>query len=183
MAATASRAAPYYSLLPPPSKCAPDSAFVTLIANETYVSGALCLRSSLQRVSSVCPLVLVVADPLSEPAMTQLTAAFGSGNVRRLSELRDRVGHHKAAGRQLSQSTLKSTRQLTRDGGWSRRTFQKLLLFALIEFRRAAFLDIDMLVARNIDVLLDQPPFAAVAALPYETKKFNSGAPPAPGTA
>ena len=70
---------------------------------------------------------------------------------------------------------IKSTRELQRSGGWARRTHKKLLLFALRGVRKAAFLDIDMLVLRNLDVLLDQPAFAAVAALPYTTTSFNSG--------
>ena len=171
-----------YKLLPtrPAGACAPGAAFVTLIANETYVPGAICLRRSLERVRSVCPLVLVVADPLPQEAMAELTAAFGNENVRSLSQLRARVDAHRpappsAGRRMLQEAPLKSTRQLIRAGGWAKRTHQKLLLFALDGYRRAAFLDIDMLVARNIDALLDQPPFAAVAALPYATKSFNSG--------
>jgi len=171
--------APYYKLLPPRSSdaCAPSAAFVTLVANETYVPGALCLRSSLLRVGSRCPLILVVADPLPEAAMAQLSAAFGERHIRRLSKLRERLDNYMIppGRRLLERSTLRSTRQLTRSGGWARRTHQKLLLFALDGYRRSAFLDIDMLVARNVDALLDLEPFAAVAALPYATKSFNSG--------
>ena len=193
------------SLLPTPPACADSAAFVTLIANVTFVPGALCLASSLRRVRSKCPLVLVVADPLPAEALTQLRAGFNASLILPLSRLRQRVHAYKQScskdedgcaektpsfqastlrqgdpqfkdgpGRRLA-SALRSTRQLTRDGGWARRTHQKLLLFALEGYRRAAFLDIDMLVARNVDAILNQPPFAAVAALPYATKVFNSG--------
>ena len=172
-------------LLPAPPACAESAAFVTLIANVTFVPGALCLASSLRRVRSTCPLVLVVADPLPAESLSQLRAGFNTSLIVPLSRLRQRVDDHKQAlsqpasspsdrGRRLA-SALKSTRQLTRDGGWARRTHQKLLLFALEGYRRLAFLDIDMLVARNVDAILHQPPFAAVAALPYATKVFNSG--------
>lgn len=178
--------------------CAPDAAFVTLVANESYVSGALCLRRTLQRVGSVCPLLLVVADPLPTPAMEELTNAFGSGRIRLLSSLRRRLDRYLSkqadtmdsnsaaaahTGRRLVEDLpetqpsgpIKSTRELQRSGGWARRTHKKLLLFALRGLRKAAFLDIDMLVLRNLDVLLDQPAFAAVAALPYTRTSFNSG--------
>ena len=183
-----------------PGSCAPDAAFVTLVANESYVQGALCLRQSLARVGSACPLVLVVADPLPAEAMSALEAGFNASHLVSLSALRQRldryeqrqlarrvradeqkqlVGRRLSVSRQLSQAAagapLRNTRQLTRAGGWARRTHQKLLLFALRGYRKAAFLDIDMLVLRNIDVLLDQPAFAAVAALPYTTRSFNSG--------
>ena len=170
------RLAPYLKLLPTPSRCAPNATFVTLIANETYVPGAVCLRRSMARVGSRCPLSLVVADPLPDSAMAELTAAFAGSRIRRLSDLRARVDQHKRAGRRLqTRAQLMSTRQLVRATGWAHRTFQKLLLFALDGYSRAAFLDIDMLIARNVDALLDQPPFAAVAALPYAMKQFNSG--------
>ena len=170
-----------HKLYKPPVACAPAAAFVTLIANETFVPGALCLARSMQRVHSRCPLVLAVADPLPAAAMAELRTAFNASLIRPLSELRSRVDHYKqlqasSAGRRLAATAaLKTTRQLTRAGGWARRTHQKLLLFGLEGYRRAAFLDIDMLVARNIDAILDQPPFAAVAALPYSTTSFNSG--------
>ena len=174
--------------------CAPSSAFVTLVANESYVHGAVCLQTSLRRVHSACPLILVVADPLPAEAMTQLSAAFT--DVIQLSELRQRLDRYEQ--RQLARKTqaeheanafggarrlaavkaqapIRSTRQLTRAGGWARRTHQKLLLFALKGYRKAAFLDIDMLILRNIDALLEQPAFSAVAALPYTTSSFNSG--------
>ena len=54
--------------------------------------------------------------------------------------------------------------------GLAKRTHQKLLVFAMRGYKRAAYLDIDMLVTRNVDALLEQQPFAAVAALPYSTK-------------
>ena len=188
----------------PHGTCASNSAFVTLIANESYVSGALCLKRSLMRVRSACPIVLVVADPLPADAMAQLESEYDSSNIRRLSALRlsldtyeqwvahgpqDKLGV--SAGRRLQHlqpagsakgkggGELRNTRQLHRAGGWAKRTHQKLLLFALGGYRRMAFLDIDMLVTRNIDALLDSQlipaSFAAVAALPYSTSSFNSG--------
>ena len=191
--------------------CAPNAAFVTLIANETYVDGALCLRRALLRVRSSCPIVLVVADPLPRDAMAALAAEYNSSNIHKLSDLRlrldkyeqrqlaRRVREDEQGARRLQQILpspydsiprrlaggsggdagaaveLRNTRQLHRAGGWAKRTHQKLLLFAMRGYSKLAFLDIDMLVTRNIDALLEQPAFAAVAALPYSTSSFNSG--------
>ena len=81
-----------------------------------------------------------------------------------------------APGRGLREGkALTSTRQLARPAGWARRTHQKLLLWALPGYRTAAFLDVDLLVTRNIDALLHVAGFAAVSALPYQTAQFNSG--------
>ena len=75
-----SRAAPYLKLLPSPQRCAPNATFVTLIANESYVPGAVCLQRSLARVGSRCPLTLVIADPLPDFAMAELTANVEEGD-------------------------------------------------------------------------------------------------------
>jgi hypothetical protein len=171
--------------------CVPESTFVTLVANETYVDGALCLRRSLKKVGSVCPLMLIVSDPMPGFAMERLGAEFGRGEIRLLSELRQRLDHFErrqltrkateedqVAGRRLSTEAgaeIKSTRQLGRSVGWAKRTHQKLLVFAIKGYRRAVFVDIDVHVTRNIDALMSQPAFSAVAALPYSTKDFNSG--------
>ena len=132
------------------------AAFVTLIANESYVAGAICLRQSLERVKSACALELVVADPLPANAMAALAAAFNASRIRPLSELRRRLDRYEqrllarrvredeersqAFGQQRrleeARSALKSTRQLQRAGGWARRTHQKLLLFALRGYRK-----------------------------------------------
>ena len=189
-------------LFPPSSgTCPPGAAFVSLVANVSYVPGALCLRSRMTSVGTACPLVLVVADPLPRHAMVELEEAYGPGRIRRLSDLQERLRRHSAArqnhsaaasdaapnplGRRLAKGfarepatkPLSSSRQLVRSTGWARRTHQKLLLWALDGYTTAAFIDIDTLVRSNIDALLSRShrPFSAVSALPYSLGMFNSG--------
>ena len=87
-----------HALLPRPATCEHGSTFVTLVSNASYVAGALCLRTALTRVGSMCPLLLVVADDPGEelpPAsVRELTDAYGIGSVIRLSELRARLQRH-----------------------------------------------------------------------------------------
>ena len=61
-------------------------------------------------------------------------------------------------------------------------THRKLLVWALPDLRRAVFLDLDLLVLRNVDGLTFEAAdlegdaaFSAVAALPYSRSLFNSG--------
>ena len=81
-------------LLPAPPACAESAAFVTLIANVTFVPGALCLASSLRRVRSTCPLVLVVADPLPAESLSQLRAGFNTSLIVPLSRLHCAIQSH-----------------------------------------------------------------------------------------
>ena len=187
--------------------CAPEAAFVTVLSNESYLPGALCLARSMELAASRCPFLLVVDDlegaSFSSSAIARLHSAFGAGSLVKLSHLYDRVlqfSNQTAAafststiavsdastkrgasrGRRLSSASALS--RLPRAAAWGSKTHQKLLVWALPGLRRAVFLDLDLLVLRNIDALTLEAPglegealFSAVAALPYSTKFFNSG--------
>jgi hypothetical protein len=134
-------------LRPPPASCASNSTFVSLLSNESWVPGALCLLKAMAAVRSRCPLLLVVDDvtnrgtqrAIPESALATLRSAFGTGSVMPLSRMTERISQHEARatlGRRLKQEAHPS--------GWVQNTHGKLLLFALPGFRRAAFLDLDM---------------------------------------
>lgn len=233
-------------LLPPPAAaCHPQAAFVSVLSDEAYVRGAICLRRSMRLARSRCPFLLLIDDlprakPLSPSALASLTEAYGSGFILYLSELHQRtlnftqspgvesqrLGAQAGSATQsegaLEQGTgraLRSIRQSTAraSGGfissrnasliavssdaqrrvrsstsilsrlprsefWGSKTHQKVLVWAIPHWRRAVFLDLDLLVMRNIDAITFEAPhqqgdaiFSAVAALPYSTKFFNSG--------
>lgn len=57
-------------------------------------------------------------------------------------------------------------------------TYDKLLLFGLIQFQKIIYLDSDMLILENIDELFDRKPFSAVPAghlIHKEWTRLNSG--------
>lgn len=64
---------------------------MTFLSGTRYVPGALCLRSSMRRVQSQCPLKVVVDDlpgqELSDVEMTRVRLAYGRPNVIALSSL------------------------------------------------------------------------------------------------
>lgn len=64
---------------------------MTFLSGTRYVPGALCLRSSMRRVQSRCPLKVVVDDlpgqELSDVGMARLRLAYGRPNVIALSSL------------------------------------------------------------------------------------------------
>ena len=168
-------------LRPTPPSCAPNSTFVSLLSNESWVPGALCLLKAMAAVRSVCPLLLVVDDvthrgsqvAVPEAALSTLRSAFGASSVVPLSRLTERIDRYSgapAAGRRLK------AKQAPHPSGWVQNTHGKLLLWALPGgYQRACFLDLDMAVVGNMDALLYEQPFAAVAAMPYSSRLFNSG--------
>ena len=208
---TGMRYAPNLLSLPfPPTSCSPTSTYVTVLSNESYVPGALCLRHSLRLAGSRCNIVLVLDDlerndtqsgfqrrtTFSSEVTTRLLAAYGADSVLHLTDLYGRMlnysQHHSlnrsivtgarenrrfksssGTGRRLRSASYLS--RLPRAHSWGSKTHQKLLVWALPGYHRAAFLDLDLLVTGNPDALLSAAPFSAVAALPYSTKVFNSG--------
>jgi hypothetical protein len=46
----------------PAAGCASNATFVSLLSNESWVPGALCLLKAMAAVRSRCPLLLVVDD-------------------------------------------------------------------------------------------------------------------------
>ena len=136
-------------LRPPPASCASNSTFVSLLSNESWVPGALCLLKALAAVRSRCPLLLVVDDVTSrgsqraipESALATLRSSFGSASVMPLSRMTERISQHEA---RTSAALGRRLKQEAHPSGWVQNTHGKLLLFALPGFRRAAFLDLDM---------------------------------------
>ena len=137
-------------LRPPPASCASNSTFVSLLSNESWVPGALCLLKAMAAVRSRCPLLLVVDDvttrgsqrTIPESALATLRSAFGSGSVMPLSRMSERISQHEA--RAPAAALGRRLKQEAHPSGWVQNTHGKLLLFALPGFRRAAFLDLDM---------------------------------------
>ena len=139
-------------LRPPPASCASNSTFVSLLSNESWVPGALCLLKAMAAVRSRCPLLLVVDDvttrgsqrAIPESALATLRSAFGSGSVMPLSRMSERISQHEASSRASAAALGRRLKQEAHPSGWVQNTHGKLLLFALPGFRRAAFLDLDM---------------------------------------
>eukprot|EP00966_Prymnesium_polylepis_P208434 4828941-Prymnesium_polylepis.1 len=86
-----------YWLLPPqpPSSRPCPGSFVTQVSGDAYVPLVLCLKTQLERVQSLCPLLVVVDDRsvrrLSQASLEDLVARLGDRNVLMLSSLVSRA--------------------------------------------------------------------------------------------
>ena len=143
----------------------------------------MCLRHQLELVNSSCPMILVYNDKAPLP-LKQLEDTFGRQHLLPLSHLVDRyhlydsehTKHLKKANSSLS------GRRLFEGSAGVANTHQKLWLWAL-PIPRAVFLDIDMLVLRNIDSLfavsLPKSTIPGIATTTckskYGSRFFNSG--------
>jgi len=167
-----------------PSKCS-RGAFATVISEEKYVDGVLCLARSLAAHASVCPLLLLYDDrsPLSPQSAAALTAAFGVERVFNLTSLMAQFNQSEVGSVHNHITTTPSQqpphgRYLYSPGAEWENTFVKLWVWALPTlYTRVVVLDADLIVLRNIDELVDVgfPRLAAVPALGCSTRSLNSG--------
>ena len=108
----------------------------------------------LRNVGSLCPLLLIYNDADTALPMSQLEQAYGANQMLPLSLLKARYkwqpprsrAQVPAAGRRLFSSSE------------AYKTHLKLWLWALPTTHRVVYLDLDILILRNIDALLDVVP-------------------------
>jgi hypothetical protein len=160
--------------VPNPHMC--NSSFVTVLANYRYLRAAKCLPAQLQSVGAACPIHIIYndADHLLQQALPSLEGAYGSRKVLPLSRLKARYYEHT-----LRNATPSKVGRRLFDRGEVSNTHLKLWLWAL-PMAHAIFLDIDILVLRNINELLHiNPPADGIGAVTckskYGERYFNSG--------
>lgn len=132
--------------------------YVTLLGTDDYLVGTLCLWKSLRNVNSKYPLLVLCSQGISENT---------------LNLLRKRDIKYKVLKEQII-TNHKNSGLFTR---W-RFTFDKLQIFNLVKYDKIVFLDSDMMVTKNIDVLFEAPHMSAVVADLYDQPKcteLNSG--------
>jgi len=142
------------SPLEPHAGCGKASTFVTLVTGARYATAASCLPQMLRNVGSLCPLLLIYNDADTALPMSQLEQAYGANQMLPLSLLKARYkwqpprsrAQVPAAGRRLFSSSE------------AYKTHLKLWLWALPTTHRVVYLDLDILILRNIDALLDVVP-------------------------
>lgn len=152
-------------------------AYATILAGKKLLPQLLCLHDMLRRASSACPLVAVHDNrphvALAPATLRMLRRLLGHGHVRSSSWLVAQANFTRGPGRRANFSRALAVQPRALDG---RRLFGnsaaylmgtmmiKLHLWAL-PFSRVCFLDLDVLVLRNLDSLLAMPlaqPLAAV---------------------
>ncbi|XP_029187140.2 glycogenin-1-like [Acropora millepora] len=133
-----------------------DEAFVSLVTNNSYASGALVLGYSLRRVNTTRKLVLLVAKEVLEPTRERL----------------GRVWDHLEIVDLLDSEDTTNLALLTRPELGI--TFTKIHCWNLTQYRKCVFLDADTLVIQNCDELFERDELSAVPDIGWPDC-FNSG--------
>jgi len=179
-----------------------QGSFVSLVSGSRYINAALCLHRSMVAVNSACAFVLVHDDrpemALQSSELTRLAASFGENNLVPITSLFSQLPsyEHKirlnytrwtsfnftkkrdipTPTRPRSGRPLHGRRLYTGSNSAAELfvTHLKLWLFAL-PYPRVIVLDIDMVLAVNIDFLMAIPFQQRVAAVWACEASFNSG--------
>ena len=161
------------------ASCIGNATFVTLLSGERYASAASCLPKQLAQMNSSCPLLLVFNDKDSSIPLDKLRSAYsGRHSMLPLSTLTMRHPAHEQSTRSSGRMLLSTSREATT-------THLKIWLWALRLPGRAVFLDLDILLVRNVDELLRIQPENRANGAPgigavtckskYGDRFFNSG--------
>lgn len=120
--------------------------YVTILSTEGYLDGVLKLNASLQKVSSKYPLCVLLSEGISKEVENVLNEK-GILTIRRKKV-------------DLTQAIIDKNKSKEKER-WSN-TFDKLNAFELTEFEKIVFLDSDIYVRKNIDILFEKPHMSAV---------------------
>lgn len=120
--------------------------YITLLNDERYLLGTLCLNESLKNVKSKYPLVVAVTDNITKDIIKVL-----KNNDIDILEIK-KV--------EIPQE-IKEKNNKGIFSHWNN-TFDKLRIFELTRFDKLVFLDSDMFIRNNIDCLFEKENFSAV---------------------
>ena len=125
-------------------------AYVCVLSTDNYLDGALILNENLRELNSKYELLCVVNDRLSEESIKTL---------------------HRFGIKTKNTRAIKTNMGI---GRWNY-TFDKLNIFSLVEYDKIVFLDLDLLILKNIDHLFNWDSIAAGLDMPWHDDEFNSG--------
>ena len=151
-------------------------AYVTLLTNDAYLPGAIALLRSLVLTGTQADRVVLYTEGVSPDRLTQLES-LGARLVN--TELLDVSDEFRETHRRDKlHAAAPFTKGRKPDFHTPLANFCKLRLWQLTEYTDVVFLDADVIVVRNIDVLFDYPEYSAAPNV-YESlgdfHRLNSG--------
>jgi glycogenin glucosyltransferase len=120
-----------------------DRAYLSFLATDDFLPGVRVLADSLRKSGSSAPLLVLVTDNVSNATRAELDAL-------------------EIATREIPRIPFPPGLKV-REERW-RNNYSKLHIFGQSQFRKAVYLDADMLVCANLDGLFERPHMSAVNA-------------------
>lgn len=117
--------------------------FVTYLGTDSFLPGVLTLNASLKRYNKTYGLVVLVSDMVSERIINILDS-------------------QKIKYKKIQQ--IQNPQKLENDERNFKYMFTKLRIFEMVEFEKVVYVDADMLICNNIEVLFTVPHMSAVIA-------------------
>lgn len=131
-------------------------AYITLLCSDLYLKGVLILNKSLINVNSKYPLYCAILNSVSESTKSILEKS----NIKTI-EITNTLTP--------SDSIIKANKDANLENWTS--SINKLRLFSFTDFEKLVYLDADIMVLNNIDVLFSKPHMSGVntcrAIMPY----------------
>lgn len=122
-----------------------NNSYVTVLSTANYLEGTLALAESLKQTKTNYPLTVLITDEISRQVEEELKR-FGINVIRK--------------NKVEIPEVIKQKNNRGNFSHWSN-TFDKLLLFELVEFDKLVYLDSDMFVRKNIDELFEKENMSA----------------------
>lgn len=121
--------------------------YITMINTDSYLNGALCLFESLRKVNSRYPFSILITSDVSEKSELILKS-YGVNVIRTIEKVN------------VPQYILE--KNINHNMPHWNNSFDKLLIFEMIQFDKLIFLDSDMYVIENIDHLFEMDHMSGV---------------------
>lgn len=121
-------------------------AYVTTLSTEKYLEGVLALKRGLDNVKTKYPLYVVVNENIGID-IEKVIKKYNINIIHRNSIL-------------IPDSMRERNKEFEKDR-WNY-TFDKLNVFSLTQFEKIVFLDSDLYIRKNIDILFEKENMSAV---------------------
>lgn len=166
----------HISGLSPDRPATSDRAYVTLVTNADYATGARALLRSLSLTGTTADLVVLHTPAVSTDELAGLSALGARLVCTELLPTSD--GFNQTHSRKNQHQSAPFTKGTKPAFHTPLDNFVKLRLWQLTDYRATVFIDADALVLRNVDRLFDYPEFCAAPNV-YESlsdfHRLNSG--------
>ncbi len=122
-----------------------NNSYITVLSTEDYLGGVLCLVESLRKTGTNYPISVLITNSISMKT-EQILKNYNLNVIRR-----NKIN---------IPNSIKSKNDIGTFSHWTN-TFDKLLIFELIQFDKLVYLDSDMYVRKNIDELFEKENMSA----------------------